>query len=146
MREQLLTAERMCRQQSGPKRLSGAAAMAVAAAQKRAAVSAPAEVSASGTPEPHGPAASAPLQQPPRGGGLGADVASGVDRLADREAERVSPDTDAASIVGEADSLRANSDNNGSANKSGCVLSRTIWRPPDSYQLREVSRLHSMLI
>lgn len=146
MCERVLTSDCICRQQSGPKRLSGAAAMAVAAAQKRAAVSAPAEVSADGTPESHGPAASAPLQQPPHGGCLGANVAGGVDRRARSEAERVSPDTDAASIVGEANSLRANSDNNGSVDKSGCVLLPTVRRHPDPHHLREVSGSYSMLI
>ena len=142
MWERELTSEWICRQQSGPKRLSGAAAMAVAAAQKRASVSAPAEVSANGTPEPHGPAASAPLQQPPHGGGLGADR---VDRRAHSEAERVSPDTDAASIVGEANSLRATSDNIGSLDKSGCALLPAVRGPPDPHHLREVSGPYSML-
>ena len=105
-----------CRPSGGPKRLSGAAAMAVAAAQKRAAVSAPAEVSASGTPEPQVPTASAPLQQMPRGSRLGSDA---LDRSARSEVERVSPDTDAASIIGEALSQRALSDNNESVDKSG---------------------------
>ena len=93
--------------------------MAVAAAQKRAAVSAPAEVSASGTPEPQVPTASAPLQQMPRGSRLGADA---LDRSARSEVERVSPDTDAASIIGEALSQRALSDNNESVDKSGYTL------------------------
>lgn len=93
--------------------------MAVAAAQKRAAVSAPAEVSANGTPEPQNPTASAPLQQMPHGSRLGADA---LDRSARSEVERVSPDTDAASIVGEALSQRALSDNNGSVDKSGYFL------------------------
>ena len=143
--ERELTPDWICRQQSGPKRLSGAAAMAVAAAQKRAAVSAPAEVSANGTPEPHGPAASAPLQQPLHGSGLGADVAGRVDRRAHSEAERVSPDTDAASIVGEANSLRANSDNIGSLDKSGCALLPAVRRPLDPHRLREVSGPYSMM-
>ena len=93
--------------------------MAVAAAQKRAAVSAPAEVSANGTPEPHGPAASAPLQQLPHGGRLGADLAAPPDSRARSDGERVSPDIDVVSIAGDVLSQRALSDNNGSMDKSG---------------------------
>lgn len=93
--------------------------MAVAAAQKRAAVSAPAEVSANGTPEPLGPAASAPLQQLLHSRRLGADVADAPDNRARSDVERVSPDTDAASFAGDILSQRALSDNNGSMDKSG---------------------------
>ena len=93
--------------------------MAVAAAQKRAAVSAPAEVSANGTPEPHGPAASAPQQQMLQGSRLGADVADAPDSRTRSDAERISPDIDVVSIAGDILSQRALSDNNGSMDKSG---------------------------
>ena len=108
-----------CRHTGGPKRLTGAAAMAVAAAQRRAAVSAPAEVSANGTPEPLGPAASAPLQQQLHSSGPGADAADVPESRPPSDAERVSPDTDAASAAEDILSQRALSDNNGSVDKAG---------------------------
>lgn len=93
--------------------------MAVAAAQKRAAVSAPAEASVNGTPEPHGPAASAPQQQLPQGSRLGADAADTPDSRARSDPERISPDIDVVSIAGDVLSQRALSDNIGSMDKSG---------------------------
>lgn len=109
----------VCRHHAGQKRLSGAAAMAVAAAQKRAAVSAPAEVSLNtGTPEPPGPAASGPLQQLQHRGRVSAGIADAPDRPRRSDAKKISPDTDAASIVGEAAS-RALSDNAASIDYAG---------------------------